>query len=92
MIMQNVTISQDLHKDITKIIEQCTYDRLFVLTDTTTLKLCWPIVSSLPCLASAQMITIGDTDDNKTLDSLVKVWESLQQGGATRYSSTWAAA
>lgn len=86
MIMQNVTISQDLHKDITKIIEQCTYDRLFVLTDTTTLKLCWPIVSSLPCLASAQMITIGDTDDNKTLDSLVKVWESLQQGGATRHS------
>ena len=86
MIMQNVTISQDLHKDITKIIEQCTYDRLFVLTDTTTLKLCWPIVSSLPCLASAQMITIGDTDDNKTLESLVKVWESLQQGGATRHS------
>ena len=84
--MQNIFISQHLHKDISNIIEQYTYDRLFVLTDTTTLKLCWPIVSQLPCIESAQMITIGDTDDNKTLDSLVHVWKQLQQGGATRHS------
>ncbi len=32
------------------------------------------------------MITIGHTDDNKTLESLTHVWTSLQQGGATRHS------
>ena len=32
------------------------------------------------------MITIGDTDENKTLDSLTHVWTALQQGGATRHS------
>ena len=86
MTKQEVIISKDLRQDITDVIGRVAHDRLFVLTDTTTLRLCWPLVSSLPCLESAQMITIGDTDDNKTLDSLVHVWKGLQQGGATRHS------
>lgn len=65
---------------------RCPHDRLFVLTDTTTLRLCWPLVSDFPCFERAEMITIGDTDENKTLDSLSHVWTALQQGGATRHS------
>lgn len=86
MTKQEVIISKDLKQDIADVVGRIEHDRLFVLTDTTTLELCWPVVSSLPCLESAQMITIGDTDDNKTLDSLVHVWTALQQGGATRHS------
>ena len=83
---QEVIISNNLAEDIASAISRQSHDRLFVLTDTTTLRLCWPLVSGLPCLGSAQMITIGDTDDNKTLQSLSHVWEELQQGGATRHS------
>ena len=86
MTKQEVIISKDLKQDIADVVGRIEHDRLFVLTDTTTLELCWPVVSSLPCLESARMITIGDTDDNKTLDSLVHVWTALQQGGATRHS------
>ena len=86
MTKQEVIISKDLKQDIADVVGRIEHDRLFVLTDTTTLELCWPVVSNLPCLESAQMITIGDTDDNKTLDSLVHVWTALQQGGATRHS------
>ena len=86
MTKQDVIISKDLKQDIADVVGRIEHDRLFVLTDTTTLELCWPVVSNLPCLESAQMITIGDTDDNKTLDSLVHVWTALQQGGATRHS------
>ena len=32
------------------------------------------------------MITIGATDENKTLDTLAEVWSALQRGGATRHS------
>ena len=81
-----VIISQELGQDIAEAIVRCPHDHLFVLTDTTTLRLCWPLVKDLPCLASARMITIGDTDANKTLDSLAPVWTSLQEGGATRHS------
>ena len=83
---QEVILSQNLQYDLASAIKQQTHDRLFVLTDTTTLQLCWPIVSSLPCMEAAQMITIGDTDENKTLESLAHVWTALQQGGATRHS------
>ena len=81
-----IIISKNLAEDIQGAIKRQSYDRLFVLTDTTTVRLCWPHVSALPCFEEAQMITIGDTDDNKTLASLTQVWTALQQGGATRHS------
>jgi len=86
LVKQEVIISQDLRLDIEDAIRRQPHDRLFVLTDTTTLRLCWPLISGFPCLATARMITIGDTDENKTLDSLAQVWTALQQGGATRHS------
>ena len=86
MTKQEVTISKNLAADIEDAVAQQPHDRLFVLTDTTTVRLCWPLISSLSPLASAQMITIGDTDENKTLESLLHVWEGLQKGGATRHS------
>ena len=79
-------ISDDLHRDVREAIRQCPHDRLFVLTDVTTLRLCWPLVSAMPPLEGARMITIGATDDNKTLASLSDVWTALQRGGATRHS------
>ena len=83
---QEIIISHDLKGDITTAIGKCEHDRLFVLTDTTTLRLCWPLICSVPALESARMITIGDTDENKNLASLTEVWTALQEGGATRHS------
>ncbi len=84
--MQKVIISQDIEKSLTEAIAACEHDKLFVLTDETTLRLCWPVIAHMPCVEGAQMITIGATDDNKTLESLTHVWEALQQGGGTRHS------
>ena len=86
MERQDIIISRNLGQDIEEAVARVPHDRLFVLTDTTTLRLCWPLVNALPCFDGAQMITIGDTDENKTLDSLTHVWTALQQGGATRHS------
>ena len=57
-----------------------------MLCDDTTRRLCLPVVASLPCMAAAQVITIGATDSHKTLDSLSHVWSELQRLGATRHS------
>lgn len=83
---QEVTLSTDIAQSLAKAVGQVGHDRLFVLTDETTLRLCWPVVSGLPCMAGARMVTIGSTDENKTLESLAHVWSCLQQGGATRHS------
>lgn len=86
MEKQDVILSENIGESLSAAIGNVAHDRLFVLTDETTLKLCWPLVGELPCLAEAQMITIGATDENKTLESLSHVWTELQRGGATRHS------
>lgn len=86
MAKQEVIISQHLENSLEQAIAKCSYDRLFVLTDTTTLALCWPLVEGFKCMSGAKMITIDSTDENKTLESVCHVWTSLQQGGATRHS------
>ena len=83
---QDIIISRNLQADLSQAMDFIPHDRLFVLTDTTTRRLCWPLVESFPCLTEASLITIGATDENKTLESLSAVWTSLQQGGATRHS------
>jgi len=86
MNRQEVIISENLEQSLSAAIQKCPHDRLFVLTDETTLQFCWPVVKDFSCLASAQMITIGATDENKTLESLASVWSALQKGGSTRHS------
>ena len=79
-------MSTDLQASLSEAVAKVDYDRLFVLTDDNTLALCWPLLSPMPCMAGAQMITIGATDEHKNLESLTHVWTELQRGGATRHS------
>lgn len=86
MSNQEVILSENLKQSLSTAIGKVEHDRLFVLTDETTLRLCWPLVKDMDCMTDARMVTIGATDENKTLDSLAHVWMALQQGGATRHS------
>ena len=63
-----------------------TYDKVFVLTDTTTREVCWPLIKDLESVSNALHITIPAADVNKNLDSLVHVWTELSNQGATRHS------
>ena len=83
---QRVIISRHLKTELAKAIAECEHDRIFVLVDETTNKLCWSLVKDYLCLKDAQTIIIGATDRRKNLETLVHVWESLQQGKATRHS------
>lgn len=84
--MQRVIISSNLETELFSAINDCEHDRIFVLTDTTTLKLCYPVVKNFACLEDAKVITIPAGDTNKGLESVGHVWEELQKGGATRHS------
>ncbi|MCI7495958.1 MAG: 3-dehydroquinate synthase, partial [Prevotella sp.] len=84
--MQRIIISTDLDTELSQAIENCEHDRIFILTDETTHRLCLPLVKDFDCLKDAEIITIGASDVNKTLESTACVWEKLQKGGATRHS------
>lgn len=83
---QNLIFSEDLQRDLQSEIESASPDRLFVLTDENTRRLCWPLVEGFPVFSDARLIEIPQGDANKNFDSLAMVWEALQRGGGTRHS------
>ena len=86
MEQQKVVISNNLRETLSKIVGECTHDRLFVLVDETTKECCWPVVEDFDCMQEATLITIRATDVHKNLDSLSHVWSEMQHNGATRHS------
>ena len=86
MNTQKVIISRKLEEELSTAMAECERDSLFVLVDENTQRLCLPLLSDMDCMRGAQVITIGATDANKTVDTLQQVWTALQQGGATRHS------
>lgn len=86
MNTQKVIISRNLEEELSAAMADCERDRLFVLVDENTERLCLPLLSDMDCMRGAQVITIGATDANKTVGTLQQVWTALQQGGATRHS------
>ena len=86
MEKQKVIISTKLETTVATAVGECERDRIFILVDETTRQLCLPLVEGFDCLRHAEIITIGATDQHKTLESLTHVWSSLQRGGATRHS------
>lgn len=83
---QRIIISKNFETELATALTECEHDRIFVITDETTAKVCWPLVKDFFCLHGAYLITIGATDLNKNIDSLTYVWKELQKGKATRHS------
>lgn len=83
---QRVIISTQLESELVSALSECEHDKLFVLTDTTTLELCMPVLQKFYCMKEAHIITIPATDSHKDIESLMMVWKGLQEGGASRHS------
>jgi 3-dehydroquinate synthase len=87
MIMeQRIILSKNLNEDVAIAISECEHDKIFILTDETTLKFCWPLIKGFYSLKEAQTITIKASDTSKNIDSLAFVWQQLSEKGATRHS------
>ena len=86
MSKQEVILCQALEKDLMQAIEKYPYDRLFILTDEHTHRLCLPHLNHIPALRTAEEIVIGAEDVHKTLETLASVWQALSERGATRHS------
>lgn len=84
--MQKVIKSSNLNTDLTEVLNQIKFDKLFVLTDSNTEKLCLPTIANNPQIEVASKITIKSGDNNKNIDSLAHIWKHLSENGATRHS------
>ena len=86
MSKQEVILCEKLESSLTHAIEKCPHDKLFILTDEHTHRLCLPQLQSIPALQDAAEIIIGAEDMHKNLETLASVWQALSEQGATRHS------
>lgn len=85
-MQQTLIFSRNLCDDLQVRLTGTGYDRLFVLTDETTQRLCRPLLDGCAALGGSTPVVIGATDACKTLDTLAAVWQALGDGGASRHS------
>lgn len=86
MSKQEVILCEELADSLTQTIERCPHDRLFILADEHTCRLCLPQLKSIPALKDAEEIVIGAEDIHKNLETLASVWQALSEKGASRHS------
>lgn len=84
MEKQKIILSDNITGALEGAIAEVEHDKLFMLTDETTLRLCAPVVQSVADRAGMIAIPAGDT--NKGLEAVAHVWGELQRMGATRHS------
>lgn len=86
MNKQEILLCEDLNQSLSSAIERCTPDKIFILTDEHTHRLCMPRMREVSFLKDAVEICIGAGDVHKTLETLASVWQVLSEKGATRHS------
>ena len=81
-----VILCESLEDSLAEAIEKYPHDRLFILTDEHTHRLCLPQLQNIPAIQDATEIIIGAEDVHKNLETLASVWQALSEQGATRHS------
>lgn len=82
----DVYLADDLRSDLAEMIKPYKDEKVFVLTDGTTRRLCFPLIEDVPGIDRNRVIEIAPGDDAKDTDALIYVWAALVEGGATRHS------
>ncbi|KAA6343260.1 3-dehydroquinate synthase [termite gut metagenome] len=86
MNKQAVILCTNLEENLAQALAQNPHDKLFVLTDEHTSRLCLPRLKKAACMKDAIEIAIRAGDTNKTAETLIGVWQVLSDKRATRHS------
>ena len=74
--------ANDIQSTARQTIESLDPDRVFILCDKNTERHCLPLLAQ----DEATLICIDSSDEAKNINTLTQVWQTLQEGGATRHS------
>lgn len=66
MSKQEVIICQNFNTELSQKLSAHSYDKIFILTDEHTFRLCLPLLQDIALLKDAEQIVIGPEDVHKT--------------------------
>ena len=70
MSKQEVIICQNFNTELSQKLSAHSYDKIFILTDEHTFRLCLPLLQDIALLKDAEQIVIGPEDVHKNLETL----------------------
>lgn len=79
-------LTSDVGNTIDIILESLDADKFLIVTDENVKEKVWPLLTGSKLIDNIPVVAIHPGEDGKTLDSVVKVWEKLEEIGATRRS------
>lgn len=82
----NVYSSTSLVADLEELLDKYTSKQVFLMADEGSERHCLKLVSDVSKITKEHTIIIPQGDDNKNVESAVKIWEFLSNHGATRKS------
>lgn len=83
---QRILCTSNTSSALDELLAEAVPDRIFLLTDDNTHRLCKPLTAECKALCAASEFVIGAGDTHKTLDTLADVWKSLCEKDASRKS------
>lgn len=86
MTEQLTKICTDFLSELNQAIGNQSGDSIFILVDNNTEKYCLPALMKSENLIGSKIITINCGDENKNVESAVKIWKFLSEHGANRKS------
>ncbi len=85
-MQQSIIFNNDVGQTLRNVLNDLTFNKVFVLTDTNTERLVLPKLKAYLLEYNATDITIKAGDVNKSIEGLSHVWDRLSNCGATRNS------
>ncbi|WP_372776632.1 3-dehydroquinate synthase [Mangrovibacterium sp.] len=85
-IHSNIIFSQQIEKELDKIVGSFATGKVFLLTEETPAKLCLPLIQPLIDKYQIRVIEIKGGETHKSIRSVEQVWEVLSKFGADRKS------
>jgi 3-dehydroquinate synthase len=81
-----IFISSDIEPFLTRIVKELPPSKVFILVDENSKKHCLPIIASIDRVKDAEIIEVESGEKNKSIESVIKIWEILSKKGADRNS------
>lgn len=82
----DIRVTNELEKELGSIVANYPKGKIYIVVDENTRKLCLPHLKQYPLFSEFPILEIPSGEEHKSLDSVVRVWNFLEENGADRKS------
>jgi 3-dehydroquinate synthase len=82
----DIRVTNDLEKELGTIVSGYPAGKVYIVVDENTQVFCLPLLQKFEFISQLPVLVIANGEENKSLDSAVKVWNFLEENGADRKS------